>query len=453
MKTAIRKYRRDFIAIIVLVVIALGVGSVILANQRFTLPGWVPFVGQSFYTLKGEFSTAQAVTPGQGQTVDIAGVPVGQLTNVELVDGRAIVTMEIKPKYGEVYPNATMLLRPRTGLKDETVELDPGTPEGGPRLKSGSVVPVSQTAPDVNLDEVLASLDADSRDYLQLLIHGAGTGLKGNGQRLAAAFKRFDPTARDVAAITRQLQKRRRNIAHGVHAFQELTTELAGKDKQLVRLVDSSDAVFAALAHQDANLRRTLQLLPGSLRTLDTGLRKTGRFAGVLGPTLASLRPGARALAPSLRATRPFLRETTPIIRDELRPFTRQALPTVRLLRPAARSLSASTGNLVSAAKVVNVLLNELAYNPPGNGVGQEGYLFFAGWANHDGNAVFANQDAHGPIRRGLIVVSCQTLQLLQGVSKLPQVGALLSLLGAPNPDEPNSTTANSKLCTSQGNG
>ena len=33
-----------------------------------------------FYTLKAEFSTAQAVTPGQGQTVDIAGVKVGEIS-------------------------------------------------------------------------------------------------------------------------------------------------------------------------------------------------------------------------------------------------------------------------------------------------------------------------------------------------------------------------------------
>ena len=43
----------------------------------------MPFVGQDFYTLKGEFTTAQAVTPGQGQTVNIAGVKVGEISNVD----------------------------------------------------------------------------------------------------------------------------------------------------------------------------------------------------------------------------------------------------------------------------------------------------------------------------------------------------------------------------------
>ena len=55
-------------------------GGYILANQRFYLPGWVPLVGTDFVELKAEFSTAQAVTPGQGQTVNIAGVEVGEIT-------------------------------------------------------------------------------------------------------------------------------------------------------------------------------------------------------------------------------------------------------------------------------------------------------------------------------------------------------------------------------------
>ena len=89
---AIRKRAREFTAVVVLIIIALFVGGYILSQQRFNLPGWVPVLGKSFFTLKAEFSTAQAVTPGQGQTVDIAGVPVGEIDNVELQGGRAVVT-------------------------------------------------------------------------------------------------------------------------------------------------------------------------------------------------------------------------------------------------------------------------------------------------------------------------------------------------------------------------
>ena len=61
----------------------------------------MPVIGTDFFELKGEFETAQSVMPGQGQTVDIAGVPVGDVKSVELENGRAIVTMTIQKKYAE----------------------------------------------------------------------------------------------------------------------------------------------------------------------------------------------------------------------------------------------------------------------------------------------------------------------------------------------------------------
>ena len=431
MKRAVITYGKDVIALIVIAILSLAVAVVILSNERLTLPGWVPLIGKSFYTLNGEFSTAQAVTPGQGQTVNIAGVKVGEIASVELKDGRAVVKMNIDKKYGTVYPNATMLLRPKTGLKDMVVQLDPGSKQGGPKLPSGSTIPVSQTEPDVNLDQVLASVDADTRDYLQLLINGGGEGLKGQGPTLRRVFKRFDPTSRDVRRITSLLQTRRVAIRHTVHNFQELSTALAGKDRDLAQLVDASDSVFGALANQDANLRATIQELPSALNSTRINLAKAGTLARTLGPAAQALRPGARALAPSLRQTRPFLVQSTPIIANQIRPFARAAMPTLKLLPSTARNLNSSTNDLVSSAKVVNYLLNELAYNPPGTGVTKEGYLFWLSWANHDANTVFSNQDAQGTIRRGLLLASCESLSILTGLAGTnDQVKALLSQVG-----------------------
>ena len=408
MRTAIRKHLRDFIAIVVLVLIAGFVGLYVLAHQRTTLPGWVPIFGRDVFTLKGEFATAQAITPGQGQTVDIAGVEVGQITQVNLVNGRAIVTMQLKPKYAHrIYPNATMLLRPKTGLKDMIVELNPGTPSGGPAVKDGYIVPVSNTQPDVNLDELLAVLDGDTRTYLQMLLNGAATGLENNGGNLAQVFRRFEPTARDAAKFTGLLSQRRQYIRRSIHNFGVFTNALAARDQQLAAFVDNSNTVFQHFAHQNANLQRTIALLPAALRDTNQALRQATAFADQAGPALEALRPGARALGPSLVATRPFLRETTPIIRDQLRPFTRVATPVVKEIRPAASAFADATPDLTTTFQVLNAFLNGLAYNPPGNG---EGYLFYLAWLNHISNSIFSSQDAEGPIRRGLVVLPCSAL-------------------------------------------
>jgi phospholipid/cholesterol/gamma-HCH transport system substrate-binding protein len=431
MTTAIRKHWRDFAAILGLILVATLVASVILSNQRLTLPGWVPFIGKDFYEIEAELSTAQAVTPGQGQTVNIAGVEVGEIKSVKLENGRAIIGLKIEPKYDRVYKDASVLLRPKTGLKDMVAELTPGTAAAG-RLPDGGRIPVSQTLPDVNLDEILAALDADTRDYLTLLLSDGGTALKGTGNDLGNTLRRIEPTAKLSRRVNEQLAKRSRNIKRAIHNFSLLTEELGTHDDTLADFVVDSNAVFASLASQDAALRETLRELPSSLQVTQETLGKATLLADELGPTLEALRPAARALGPTQRQLRPFLRTTTPIIRDELRPFARASLPTVKELRPAMRDLSAATPDLTVTFKSLNRLLNMLAYNPPGDK--DEGYLFWLSWANHLAPTVFATQDAHGPIRHGLVIFGCQTGALLDSVAEAnPQLGTLVDLLNGPN--------------------
>ncbi len=431
MRKAVREHLRDFVAILALVAVAAGVSTVILANQRLTLPGWMPVVGKDFYTITGAFSTAQAVTPGQGQTVDLAGVQVGEISKVRLSGGQAIITMRLDESYrGRVFSDANALLRPRTGLKDMVVELTPGSRDAG-RLPEDGRIPVSETLPDVNLDEILAGLDADTRDYLRLLVGGGAEGLRGNGVALRRALKRFEPTGTALREVNEQLATRKTNLRRVIHNFSLLTEELGSKDDQIAAFVSSSNAVFSSLARQDDNLRATLQELPKALTATQDGLGKVDGLARELRPALSDLRPGARALGPALRGTRPFLRDTTPTIRDELRPFSRDAQPFVRELRPTMRDLSASTPDLTSSFKTVNALLNTLTYNPPG--AKQEGYLFWLSWVNHLGATLFGTQDAHGPIRRGIVVVSCTSLAVLDQVSQTNQLlGTLVGLLNAP---------------------
>jgi len=434
---AIRKHWLDFIAIIGLILISGAVAVYILDNQRLTLPAWVPGIGKDFFVIKADLSTAQAVTPGQGQTVNIAGVQVGEISKVELKDGKARVTLRMEPRYGRVYKDATVLLRPKTGLRDMVAELEPGTPAAG-RLKENDVIPVGQTLPDVNLDEILAALDTDTRDYLTVLVGAGAEGLRGNGRRLAKAIRRFEPSARYGRKVFGSLAKRRQNIKRVMHNLSLIMDELGAKDDQVAEFVENSNAVFATLARQDANLRSTLTELPSALDETQRGLGKAKTLADELGPTLQALRPGARALGPTLRQIRPFVRETTPVLRDEIRPFVRASRPTVRELRPAMRDLSRAAPDLRRTFGVVNYLLDELAYNPPGK---EEGYLFWVAWANHLGNQLFTTQDAHGPIRRGLFVTTCQDVPVLNQVAQSnPLLGVLTDLLNLPKQNCPNSS-------------
>jgi len=433
MKLAIQKYWRNFAAILFLALCGLVVAGFILSNQRFYLPKWVPVLGTDFVDYKATFTTAQSVTPGQGQTVQIAGVDVGDLTKVDLVDGRAVVTMKIRRQYTPIYKDSTALLRPKTGLNDMVVQLTPGTKSAG-EAPEGWAIPVDRTLPNVNADEVLAALDGDTRDYLQLLVGGAGQALGGNGEQTSKTLKRFEPLGRDLARLNGALAKRRANISRSIHNFRLLAEALGDKDDELATLVDSSNRVFRSFARQDQNLRAALRELPGTLQATNTALGKADRLADELGPTLGELRPAARALGPALRDTRPFLRDTTPIVRDQLRPFARDVQPVVKVLRPVARDLDEITPDLTQTFKVANYLLNELAYNPPGK---EEGYLFWASWANHAGATLFNIQDAHGPVRRGLVLASCSTLATLAVIGSANKaLGTAADLLGTPKTSE-----------------
>ncbi|MDQ4048968.1 MAG: MCE family protein, partial [Actinomycetota bacterium] len=87
MRRAIRKHLGDFIAIVALFVLAMGIGGYILSEQRMRFP----LIEEKPFPLKVELPDAQAVQPGQGQTVRTAGVEIGQIGKVKLEDGRAVV--------------------------------------------------------------------------------------------------------------------------------------------------------------------------------------------------------------------------------------------------------------------------------------------------------------------------------------------------------------------------
>jgi phospholipid/cholesterol/gamma-HCH transport system substrate-binding protein len=430
----IERYRSAFIAVVVMIVIAAGVGGYILAHENLKLPGWVPVLGRSYYSLKAEFQTAQAVTPGQGQAVTIAGAKIGEIASVDLHDGVAIVSMNVVPKYGKyIYRNATLLLRPKTQLQDITVEVSPGTPSAG-KLRSGEILPLSQTAPNVDFDEFLAGLDAETRAYVQELIAGLGIGLKGNGRTLAADLRRFDPTAQLAQKIAQQLEIRHTNIARSIHNFRLLTEALGGKDQQLSQLVDASNAVFATFAKEDANFQETLKLLPAALRKTGTGLGKLATATKVLGPTLKELEPFARALGPANEATRRLAKTTTPIIKNEVRPFAREILPVVNELGPDTKQLGEAFPKLSSGFSVLDEFFNELAYNP---GPSKGGFLFFLDWDNHNLNSVLSTADSEGAVGRTLVYFNCEVLKLLKGVSEVnPTVDLLVGLLRPPSKEE-----------------
>jgi phospholipid/cholesterol/gamma-HCH transport system substrate-binding protein len=406
----LRRNALELAAVVALVLVALPVGAYILVHQRVRFP-W-----EDSYIVKAEFASAQAVTPGQGQNVTVAGVTVGEITQVELHGGRAVVEMEIDPsQLPAVYSNAHLLLRPKTGLNDMSIQMDPGRPPAG-KVSDGGTLPVASTQPNVNADEILASLDADTRPYLAIVANEGGRALNGRGADLRAILKASEPALAQTERVTQALASRRVELRRLIHNLAALSEATASKDTQLTQLVDAADATFSTVAGREAELRASLRQLPATLEAA-RGALSSGRItANQLGPTLHALRPAARKLPGALVDLRPLLREGTPVVRTQLRPLVHEAAPLVGDLRPALDDLGAGTPDLISAFDVLNYVVNELAYTPPGP---EEGYLFWTAWFFHNAASLLSVEDAHGSVWRGQVLASCSTVSAIQATAPL----------------------------------
>lgn len=435
------KFWRPVATILGLIVLAGLVSGYILGEQRFRFP-WQDAPVRMYVDLEN----AQAVTPGQGQSVQVAGVKIGQIAGVELDEGRARVAMDIEQgNEGLIRTDAKALLRPRTPLKDMYIQILPGSRDAKAAGEDFEI-PVRNTTTDVDLDEILATLDERTRDYLVLLADGAGTGLNGRGSDLAELFRRFEPTAADLRRVNAAVGQEHRALRRLVTSVAQLNEELARDPDDLAELVDASAATFTAFASEDDKLQESLKELPPTLRKATTTLQAVRPFARELRPLSRRLVPVVRELDRANEKLEPFAKKTRPVVAQELRPFAKAARPLTAELGPAATDLSAALPDVTRSGKVANRFFNMLASNPDGKqgpdvANREEGFLFWLGWLFHQGVNLQNVEDANGPMRPIFLTGTCGTLTSLVSDNPLAEFGLNLSPVLATvcgNPDTPS---------------
>jgi phospholipid/cholesterol/gamma-HCH transport system substrate-binding protein len=280
---------------------------------------------------------------------------------------------------------------------------------------------VSNTLPDIDPDEFLAALDADTRDYLKLLISGAGKGLDGRGTDLREVLKRLGPLHKDLARVSTAVAERRHNMRRLINRYGLLMAELGKSDKDITRLVRTSNVTLGAFADEDQNISALVSKLPGTLNQTATTLGKVDTLAKQMRPTFESLRPPFRKLDEANAAVLPFVKEAAPILEKKVRPFAREAQPFQRDLGAASKDLAKAGPDLTTAFRGLNRLFNIGAYNPGGtqgisencekNGVctreeraRNESYLYWLAWVGQNTVSLFSTADALGPLRRAYLL-------------------------------------------------
>jgi len=424
---------KDSIAIVLLTLAAIVMTLWIFTQQKASLPSWAPLVGEDFAHLTADFSNAQAVTPGQGQAVVIAGIQVGKISSVDLEDGHAVVGMDVEPKYLKlIHPNASLLLRPKTNLNDMTIEISPGS--GKQHVEAGYRFPLARTEPSIQFEAFLSTLDSDTQQYLQLLVAGGGQGIGGRGHQLSGVFRRLQPFSHTIADLNLAVAQRRVALARVIHDFGSLTTELGRHDSELERFVTSSKDALGNFANQQQAIQESLVEFPSTLTALRSALASSDRFTTASRPALIGLIPQAQASVPAFKASEQLFKQTTAPIRDQIRPFTRQVRPVLTHLNEGAADLNTSVSNFGNSLGALNSFLNELAYKPSGS---RQSFLFYLPWLNHNLNAGFNLVDAGGPITRGVAMLSCNGSELAYGIAPLkPYLQTVLQGVRIPAPEE-----------------
>jgi phospholipid/cholesterol/gamma-HCH transport system substrate-binding protein len=396
----IRREARWLGPIAALVLVAIACAIYLLSNERLASPF------SSSYTVYARFENVDAVAPGLGEPVNVAGVRVGQISGVSLKDGVGVLELLIDPdKLPHLYEGATAALVPNTPLKDMQVDLAPGRP-GTKALPHGATIPIERTGTPVDADSLLGALDADTRSYLQLLITDSGAGLRSRAPQLRQLLRTLGPTSAQLQRVGDLLVSRRHEVRLLVHNLALLTKAMGSHDAQVARVVAAGNVTLQALASQDGALRSSVQQLPETLAVAHRTLVDARPLARNLRSTLVALEPAAPRLRTTLQSTPDALRGLLPLPLEPLRRYVAAVGPIGPKVKSASRDLGAATPPLTKAFRVIAQTTNILAYDDGGG----HGYLFWIDWFAHNADSMLSSGDAHGGVWRGLALFSCSSL-------------------------------------------
>ena len=218
--TAIKKNLGNFAAIIGLIVIAAGVSLYILDQQRLRFPFFEP----KPYQLKAEFSTAQAVVAGQGQTVRVVG-RAHRRHRRRRAQGRPRRDQDgHRPGVQGPGPHE----RDRAAAAQDRPEGHVHRPRSRAaatrrwpsRASRSRSARRSPTSTPTRCSRCSTPTRASTCSCWSTAL---GRGLEGRGGDLRDLFARFEPTHRDLARVNGAVATRRKQLRHLVTSLNVLS--------------------------------------------------------------------------------------------------------------------------------------------------------------------------------------------------------------------------------------
>jgi phospholipid/cholesterol/gamma-HCH transport system substrate-binding protein len=246
-----------------------GLAMFLASNMNGSGLPWSPR-----YEVKAELSNADILL--KDQDVRISGVQAGKVIDVSPEsNGRVLVTMVIDRKYAPIHADSTAKVRPFTLIGDKYVDIDPGS-NAAPALPAGATIPVGHTSIPVELEQVLAILDTDTRTKVNQLLTQGGTALAGRGDTVNQILARLPDLERSLTATLLVTDSRVQTIDHLLSSADSLLTSLAQHQARIENAVDASDQLLGALANDRDVITRTVTTADQSLATLARAIAGEG---------------------------------------------------------------------------------------------------------------------------------------------------------------------------------
>ncbi|HEV2813435.1 MAG TPA: MlaD family protein, partial [Solirubrobacteraceae bacterium] len=142
-----------------------------------------------------------AVAPDAGQLVKgnlvkVGGVSIGEVESIELDDrNRARIVLRIDDSdFDPLHRGTTVQIRSTSlsSVAGRTVALHPGRNDAA-EIPDGGAIGAQDVGGIVELDQIVNTLDAETRSALQDLVHGGATALARRGPRSRAALDALAP--------------------------------------------------------------------------------------------------------------------------------------------------------------------------------------------------------------------------------------------------------------------
>ena len=287
----------------------------------------------------------------RGNLVKVGGVEVGKVESIELDErNRARLVLRIEDeRFHPLHDGTTIQIRSTSlsSVAGRTVALHPGRNDAS-ALDDGAEIPAERVGAVVELDQIVNTLDAETRAGLQDVVHGGATALASRGAASRAALDALSPALSETAATAREVVRDQRAFRRAIVTAAGVAGAVAGEREALERGLAGGAVTFGALAAERRALDDALARAPEALRATNSTLADLRAVLEELRPTLRAARPAAERLRPTLALLRPVLRRARPVVPD-LRSLLRDATvvlrdvpDTERVARPAFASASSA---------------------------------------------------------------------------------------------------------------